>query len=81
MAEYSVKTMEELLKSLHKHYAPLSKDIPVDLKELADEVNYNYKLLSGVDQEAEILVSRQIASLTYSIWRLHTHRSKSRPLK
>jgi len=64
--------IEELTK-LHKHYAPLYKgDLPEDLIKLADEVRYSYKILCEYDDP---IMSRQIAAMAYTMWRMKTGRA------
>jgi hypothetical protein len=61
------------LIEIDKHFRPIAKDngLPVDLTLLCDEIAYNYEVLGGDINK----MSRQIAALTYSMWRLHTNRT------
>ena len=61
------------LLEIDKHFRPIAKDdgLPMDLTMLCDEITYNYQVLGGdIDN-----MSRQIAALTYSLWRLNTNRT------
>jgi hypothetical protein len=70
-----MKTADELLNQLDKHYRPLAKgEVPPDCKALMDEVEYNYRVLAGYKKDDEIIMSRQIVALTYAMWRLTTNR-------
>ena len=61
------------LLEIDKHFRPIAKDdgLPIDLTMLCDEITYNYEALGGDIEK----MSRQIAALTYSMWRLNTNRT------
>ena len=74
-----MKTSDELLNQIDKHYRPLAKEgVNPECKALMDEVEYNYRVLAGYKKEDEIIMSRQVVALTYAMWRLMTNR-KDKP--
>lgn len=74
-----MKTSDELLNQIDKHYRPLAKEgVNPECKALMDEVEYNYRVLAGYKKEDELIMSRQVVALTYAMWRLMTNR-KDKP--